>query len=83
MPGHVSHSFLHSPLSITQTTFDPMALFVSAVNLHCKCLPSLLKALVDSHPDLEMWLESFIEEKRGIQQLDTYKKITLSKYRAL
>ncbi len=77
MPGHVSHSFLHSPLSTTQTTFDPIASFVSAVNLHHECPPSLLKALADSHPDHEIWLESFIEEMRGIQQLDTYKKITL------
>ncbi len=28
-------------------------------------------------------MASFLEEKRGIQSLDTYKKITLGEYRAL
>jgi hypothetical protein len=58
-------------------------LFVSAINLHRDCPPSLLKALADSHSDWEIWLKSFLEEKRGIQELDTYKKITLGEYRAL
>jgi hypothetical protein len=67
----------------TQTTFDPIASFVSAVNLHCDCPPLLLKALTDSHPNCAIWLESFFKEKRGIEQLDTYKKITLGEYCAL
>jgi hypothetical protein len=82
VPGHVSHSFLWSPASSTPTTFDPMASFVSAINLHQDCLPSLLKVLVDSHPNRELWLENFFEEKCSIQQLDPYKKIMLGKYRA-
>ncbi len=45
--------------------------------------PSLLKALADSHPNRDVWLASFFEEKRGTQSLDTYKKITLGEYRAL
>jgi hypothetical protein len=65
------------------TTFDPVALFVSAVNLLWDCPPSLLKALADTHPDRDIWLESFFEEKHGIQNLDMYKKITLGEYRAL
>ena len=81
--GHVCHSFLHSPTSSTPTTINPVALFVSAINLHCNCPPSLLKALADTHPVWEVWLQSFLEEKRGIEDLDTYKKITLGKYRAL
>ncbi len=60
-----------------------MASFVSAVNLHRDCPPSLLKALADTHPDHEIWLESFFEEKHGIQSLDTYTKITLGEYCAL
>ncbi len=60
-----------------------MASFVSAVNLHQDFPPSLLKALADTHPDRDIWLESFLEEKCGIQNLDTYKKITLGEYRAL
>jgi hypothetical protein len=52
--GHVSHFFLWSPASSTQTTFDPMASFVSAINLHWDCPPLLLKVLANSHPKL-MW----------------------------
>ena len=37
----------------------------------------------DSHPDREIWLASYREEKEGIQSLDTYRKITLGEYRAL
>ena len=77
MPGHVSHTFLRSPSSPSHTTFDLVASFVSAVDLHRDCPPSLLKALAESHPDREIWLASFYEEKWGIQDLDTYKKITL------
>jgi hypothetical protein len=39
IPGHVSHSFIRSPMSSTPTTFDPIASFVSAVNLHRDCPP--------------------------------------------
>jgi hypothetical protein len=83
IPGHVLHSFIRSPSSSTPTTFDPVASFVSAVNLHRDCPPSLLKALADSDPDREVWLTSFLEEKQGIQGLDTHKKITLGGYCAL
>jgi hypothetical protein len=83
IPGHVSHSFIRSPSSSAPTTFDPVASFVSTINLHRDCPPSLFKALADSHHDRDVWLASFFEEKRGIQSLDTYKKITLGKYRAL
>jgi hypothetical protein len=64
-------------------TFDPVASFVSTINLHLECPPSLLKALANSHPDREVWLRSFFKEKRGIQSLNTYRKITLGKYCAL
>ncbi len=82
-PGHVSHLFLWLQSSSTPTSFDPVAPFVSTVNLHRDCSPSLLKALADSHPDREVWLDSFFKEKRGIQALDTYQKITLGEYRAI
>jgi hypothetical protein len=62
--------------------FDPVASFVSALNLHKECPPTLLKALAESHPDREVWLESYKEEIGGLQALNTYKKITLSEYRA-
>jgi hypothetical protein len=77
------HSFIQSLLSSVPTTFDLVTSFVSALNLHCNCPPSLLKALADSHPDWDIWLASFFEEIRGIQSLDMYKKITLGKYQAL
>ena len=83
VPGHVSHTFLRSTSSPSNTTFDPVASFVSAINLHRDCPPSLLKALADTHPDREVWLASFEEEKRGITSLDTYTKISLGEYRAL
>jgi hypothetical protein len=83
VPGHVSHSFLRPTDSTNQSTFDPVASFVSAVNLHRECPPTLLKALADSHPDREIWLESYREEKLGIESLDNYRKITLGEYRAL
>jgi hypothetical protein len=63
-------------------TFDLVALFVSAVNLHHKCPPTLLRALADSHPDRKVWLQSYYEEKQGIESLGTFKKITLGEYLA-
>jgi len=43
--------------------------------------PHTTQALADSHPDWEIWLASYREEKEGIQSLD--RKITLGEYRAL
>ncbi len=80
IPGHVSHNFLYSSASPQQLTFDPIALFVSAVNLHRDCPLTLLRALADSHPDREIWLQSYYEEKWGIESLGTLKKITLGEY---
>ncbi len=72
---------LRPPLTNPRLIRSP--LFVSAVNLHCECPPTLLKALANSHPDREIWLASYQEEKEGIESLDTYRKITLGEYRAL
>jgi hypothetical protein len=63
--------------------FDPVANIVSAINLHRGCLPSLLQALTESHPDREVWLQSYCEEKNGIGSLGTFKRITLGEYQAL
>jgi hypothetical protein len=38
---------------------------------------------VDSHPDREVWLQSYYEEKCGIESLGTCRKISLGKYRAI
>ena len=40
VPGHIAHSFLRA--SPESSTFDPVASFVSAVNLHRDCPPSLI-----------------------------------------
>jgi hypothetical protein len=82
-PGQVAHTFLRSPSLFTPTTFDPVASFISTINLHLECPPSLLKAFGNSHPNHEVWLCSFFEEKRGTQSMNTYCKITLGKYCAL
>jgi hypothetical protein len=83
LPGHISHMFLRSAASPQQSTFDPVASFVSALNLHKDCPPTLLKALANSHPDHKAWLQSYQEEKSGLESLNTYRKITLGEYRAL
>jgi hypothetical protein len=64
-------------------TFNPVASFVSAINIHLEYPPSLLKVLADSHPNHEVWLCSFFEAKWGIQSMITYHKITLGEYCAL
>ncbi len=66
LPGHVAHSFIRSPVSPLFLKFDPVASFVSALNLHRECPPMLLKALADTHPDREVWLQSYKEEKEGL-----------------
>ena len=82
LPVHILHTFLRSSVSPQQSMFDPVASFVSALNLHKECPPTLLKALAESHPDREVWLESYKEEIGGLQALHTYKKITHGEYRA-
>ncbi len=83
LPSHVAHLFIHSPVSPLPLAFDLVASFVSALNLHCECPPTLLKALADTHPDHEVWLQSYKKEKGGLQSLSTYRKITLGEYCAL
>jgi hypothetical protein len=83
LPGHISHTFLRSPVSLQQSTFDPVASVVSTLNLHKECPPTLLKALADSHPDRNVWLQSYAKEKGSLKSLNTYQKITLGEYCAL
>jgi hypothetical protein len=45
--------------------------------------PSLLQALATSHPDREVWLQSYYKEKNGIESLGTFERLTLGKYQAL
>ncbi len=90
VPGHVAHSFLCPlPPSVSliadspPSTFDPVASIVSAINLHWDCPPSLLQALAISHLDRELWLQSYYEEKGGIESLGTFKCLTLGECCAL
>ena len=77
LPGHDVSSF-------RRDAADPVASIVSAANLHSRDVPSsLLQALADDHPDREVWLQSFYEEKNSIESMNTYRKITLGEYRAL
>ncbi len=84
LSGHVSHTFLHSMVSPQQPLpSDPVASFVRTLNLYKECPPTLLKALAASCPDCDVLLKSCHEEKRSLESLDTYHKITLGKYCAL
>ncbi len=55
---------------------------MSTVNLHRDCPPSLLQALASTHPDREVWLQTYYEEKGGIEEMGTFRKITMGEYRA-
>jgi hypothetical protein len=85
LPGHVAHSFIHSSSHNPPhlTTFDPAVNIGSTVNLHQDCPPSLLQALASTHPNHEVWLQSYYKEKRGIEDMGTFWKITLGEYRTL
>jgi hypothetical protein len=73
LPGHAASLFVQ----------ELLAHFVSTANLVQECPCSLLTALSDLHPDRDVWLCSFREEKSGIELMDTYNKINLAQYRAL
>jgi hypothetical protein len=77
IPGHQS-SFQRPPLQNNAS-----ASHVSATTLKQECPCSLLSGLHPSHPNRDTWLESFQEEKSGIQSQDTYDKITLAQYQML
>ncbi len=81
LPGHVFHTLNCSLVSITVSTFDPVVSFVSAINLHHDCLPTLLQALADFHPVCDVWLASYREEKEGLESLITFCRITLSEFK--
>jgi hypothetical protein len=69
-PVTFSHTFLHSPTSPQHSTFNPVVSFVSALNLHKECAPTLLKALANSDPNQDVWLQSYKEEKSGLESLN-------------
>ncbi len=65
---------------LLRSTFDPVANIVSAINLHRDCPPSLLQALATTHPDRDVWLQNYYEEKNGVESLGTFKRLTLGEY---
>jgi hypothetical protein len=73
VPGHNTHS------SVCNSTAN----FVSPANLIWECPHSLLTALADKHPDRDIWMRSFWEEKDSIISMDTYHTITFAQYCAL
>ena len=81
LPGHQASSFLRPAGSAG--CFDPVANIVSAVNLARECPASLLRALADTHPDREIWRQSYYEEKNSIESMGTFERLTLQQYRAL
>ena len=72
-PGH----------SLSSLIRDTSANFISAASLLRECPFSLLTALAPTHPNREMWLLSFQEEKDGIKSQDTYDVIDLVQYCSL
>ena len=58
----------------------PSANFVSAKNLLSSCPPSLKIALHPENPDKQVWLDSYNEEKGGLQDHDVYKRINKKTY---
>ena len=87
LPGHSTSSFVWDLAAsfVYASSFvrDLAASFVSAAGLVQECPWSLLSALANTHPDRDVWLQSFCEEKNGIESLGTYDKISLADYRAL
>ena len=81
LPGHQASSFTRPAGSAG--CFDPVANIVSAVNLARDCPASLLRALADTHPDREIWRQSYYEEKNSIESMGTFERLTLQQYRAL
>ena len=63
IPGHTLASSSNTKTP-PKASIDIVASIVSAVNLTSECPPSLLKALAEKHPDRDIWLESYFEEKR-------------------
>lgn len=75
--GHTTVSSFLRPGSYNNS---PSANHVSAKNLINPCPPSLTKALHSSNPDRHVWLDSYKEEKGGLEQLDVFERISKKQY---
>jgi hypothetical protein len=56
---------------------------VSAKDCQRPCSPALQKALHPEFPDQTIWLASYEVEKHALQDVCTYKTITVEEYREL
>eukprot|EP00804_Cyclotella_cryptica_P008738 CCRYP_018465-RC/>CCRYP_018465-RC protein AED:0.27 eAED:0.26 QI:0/-1/0/1/-1/0/1/0/969 len=75
--GHTTVSSYLRPGSYNNA---PSANHVSAKHLINSCPPSLLKALHPSNPDRHIWLDSYKEEKGGLERLNVFERITKRQY---
>jgi hypothetical protein len=75
--GHTTVSSYLRPGSYNNA---PSANHVSAKNLINACPPSLLKALHPSNPDRHVWLDSYNEEKKGLERLEVFERINKRQY---
>ena len=80
IPGH---SAVYNFLKPSSSNNTPSANFVSAKNLLSPCPPSLKLALHPSNPDKQVWLDSYKEEKGGLQDLEVFERINKKTYLSL
>ena len=84
-PGHSFISTFLRPSSLA--TMNPLtsssANFVSATGLQLPCPSSLKFALDSSNPDRFIWSQSYNEEKRGLENMDVFRRISKEEYHKL
>ena len=76
-PGHTQVSSFLCPSTSNNA---PPANYLSAKNLLSPCPPSLIKAPHPSNPDCQVWLDSYHEEKGGLQNMDVFDRISKREY---
>ena len=74
------HSTVSTFLRPSTSNNAPSANFVSAKNLLSPCPPSLKTALHLSNPNKQVWLDSYNEEKGGLQEPNISEKINKKTY---
>ena len=76
----LGHSTISSFLQSSTSNNTPFANFVSAKKLLSPCPPSLLKALHPLNPDRQVWLDSYVNEKGGLQNIEVFERINKITY---
>ena len=80
IPGHTTVSLFLRPSTSNNAS---SARHVLAKNLLSPCPPSLLKVIHPSNPDREIWLNSYAEEKGGLEKHEVFQRISKKQYLAL